>query len=234
LVYCGLCVSCISNILGVWLTIYSVYPISLVYAGLCIFFISNILGIWWTLYILYIQYAWYMLDYLCSVYPISLVYGGLCISCTSNILGIWVTMHILYIQYPWYMMDYVYPVHPISLVYGWLCIFFKSNILGIWWTLYSLYIQIWKLWNTISFITIGWLIWRLITKREQASFNLEIKKKVDQALIPISTIKKFPAQYSWYMVDYTYPLYPISLVYGRLCISCILNILGIWWTMHIL
>ena len=28
---------------------------------------------------------------------------------------------------------------------------------------------------------------------EQALFNLEIKKKRDQALIPISTIQKFPA-----------------------------------------
>ena len=35
--------------------------------------------------------------------------------------------------------------------------------------------------------------WRLITRGEQALFNLEIKKRVDQALIPISAIQKFPA-----------------------------------------
>ena len=34
---------------------------------------------------------------------------------------------------------------------------------------------------------------RLIIKGEQALFNLEIKKRVDQALIPIPTIQKFPA-----------------------------------------
>jgi len=34
---------------------------------------------------------------------------------------------------------------------------------------------------------------RLKMRGEQALFNLEIKKKRDQALIPISTIQKFPA-----------------------------------------
>ena len=32
-----------------------------------------------------------------------------------------------------------------------------------------------------------------IKTRGKALFNLEIKKRVDQALIPISTIQKFPA-----------------------------------------
>ena len=63
-------------------------------------------------------YPWYMVDYVYSVYTVSLVYGGLCIFCIYSIIGIWLTMYILNIQYPWYMVDYVYPVYPISLVYG--------------------------------------------------------------------------------------------------------------------
>ena len=39
-------------------------------------------------------------------------------------------------------------------------------------------------------------LWRLITRGKQALFNLEIKKKGDQALISIFTILKFSAQFT--------------------------------------
>ena len=55
--------------------VYPVYPVSLVYGGLIISCISSILGVWLTMYILYIQYHWYMMDYIYPVYPVSFVYG---------------------------------------------------------------------------------------------------------------------------------------------------------------
>ena len=45
---------------------------------------------------------------------------------------------------------------------------------------------------SFSSITIHCRSLPLITRGEQALLNLEIKKRVDQALIPISTILKFP------------------------------------------
>ena len=44
--------------------------------------------------------------------------------------------------------------------------------------------QSWELQNGISFIPIGKLIWRLITRGEQALFNLEITKKRRSSIKP--------------------------------------------------